>query len=90
MKIKQYLKHSLDGYFFASLNQILPRFLQLFRCDVNSFQSFFKRDFTVQSDTANDRKNASKTFEQKNSSIDTIEKLNQFDGINSNVNIWEN
>ena len=41
----------LDRYFFASLNEILSGFLQLFRRDVNSFQSFFESDFSIQSDS---------------------------------------
>ena len=47
----------LDRYFFASLNEILSGFLQLFRGDVNSFQSFLKSDFAIQSDTEIIKKN---------------------------------
>ena len=47
----------LDRYFFASLNEILSGFLQLFRGDVNSFQSFFKSDFAIQSNTVIIKKN---------------------------------
>ena len=70
----------LDRYFFASLNEILSGFLQLFRGDVNSFQSFFKSDFAIQSNTVIIKKN--RQFAMLcilNKSFDLTEKIDFFE-----------
>ena len=51
----QFLKKILlDWNFFASLNKVLLGFMEFFCLDIDTFESFFKCDFSIQANTENE------------------------------------